>query len=73
MDKKVLSERDICTKYITPAIKKAGWDLNIQYEVEIDLGDPEELMIEYQEIVKQLETAQAALKQELMDALGDGK
>jgi len=24
--KKDLSERDICTKFITPAIKKAGWD-----------------------------------------------
>jgi len=26
MDKKRLSERDICTKFITPAIRKAGWD-----------------------------------------------
>ena len=26
MDKKSLSERDICTKYITPSIEKAGWD-----------------------------------------------
>ncbi|TPV34072.1 DEAD/DEAH box helicase [Paucihalobacter ruber] len=26
MNKKSLSERDICTKYITPAIEKAGWD-----------------------------------------------
>ena len=30
MDKKQLSERDICTKYITPAIKEAGWDINTQ-------------------------------------------
>lgn len=29
-DKKQLSERDICTKYITPAIKAAGWDINTQ-------------------------------------------
>ena len=27
MNKKELSERDICTKYITPAIKQAGWDI----------------------------------------------
>ena len=27
-DKKSLSERDICTKYITPAITAAGWDLH---------------------------------------------
>ena len=26
LNKKLLSERDICTKYITPAIEKAGWD-----------------------------------------------
>ena len=26
MDKKSLSERDICTKFITPAIESAGWD-----------------------------------------------
>ncbi len=25
MDRKLLSERDICTKFITPAIKAAGW------------------------------------------------
>jgi type I restriction enzyme, R subunit len=25
--KKFLSERDICTKFITPAIKQAGWDV----------------------------------------------
>jgi type I restriction enzyme, R subunit len=26
MDKHALSERDICTKFITPALRKAGWD-----------------------------------------------
>lgn len=26
-DKKSLSERGICAKYITPAITGAGWDL----------------------------------------------
>ncbi|MDP1677024.1 MAG: hypothetical protein Q8L88_09165 [Bacteroidota bacterium] len=30
MDKSTFSERDICTKFITPAIEKAGWDLNTQ-------------------------------------------
>jgi type I restriction enzyme R subunit len=28
--KKELSERDICTKYITPAIVGSGWDLQTQ-------------------------------------------
>jgi len=26
MDKPALSERDICTKIITPALRRAGWD-----------------------------------------------
>ncbi len=26
LDKKSLSERDICSKFITPAVRKAGWD-----------------------------------------------
>ncbi len=26
MEKKSLSERDVCTKFITPALRKAGWD-----------------------------------------------
>ncbi|GIU70427.1 MAG: DEAD/DEAH box helicase [Candidatus Woesearchaeota archaeon] len=34
MNKKELSERDICTKYITPAIKKAGWDIKEQIKEE---------------------------------------
>lgn len=30
-----LSERDICTKYITPAIKEAGWDIQTQVREEV--------------------------------------
>ncbi|MFO0682228.1 MAG: DEAD/DEAH box helicase family protein [Sandaracinus sp.] len=30
MDKRALSERDICTKFITPAIVGGGWDLHLQ-------------------------------------------
>lgn len=30
-----LSERDICTKYITPAIKEAGWDIQTQIREEV--------------------------------------
>jgi type I restriction enzyme, R subunit len=37
MDKKGLSERDICTKYITPALEKAGWDLLLQVREELSL------------------------------------
>lgn len=35
MNKKDLSERDICTKFITPAIVRAGWDLQHQIREEV--------------------------------------
>lgn len=35
MNKKDLSERDICTKFITPSIEKAGWDRKTQYLEEV--------------------------------------
>jgi type I restriction enzyme R subunit len=35
MDKRGLSERDICTKLITPALRKAGWDELLQIREEI--------------------------------------
>jgi hypothetical protein len=30
MDKRTLTERDICTKFILPAVKRAGWDEMVQ-------------------------------------------
>lgn len=39
MDKKSLSERDICTKFITPAIIKAGWDSQKQLLEEVSFTD----------------------------------
>ena len=35
MNKKSLSERDICTKFITPALRKAGWDVMSQIREEV--------------------------------------
>ncbi len=35
MDKRALSERDICTKFITPALKQAGWDEMSQIREEV--------------------------------------
>ncbi|OZA29349.1 MAG: restriction endonuclease [Hydrogenophilales bacterium 17-64-11] len=35
MTKKSLTERDICSKFITPAITKAGWDLHAQIREEV--------------------------------------
>ena len=34
-DKKSLSERDICTKFITPAIERAEWDIQTQIREEV--------------------------------------
>ncbi len=35
MSKKNLSERDICTQYITPALQQAGWDFATQVREEV--------------------------------------
>jgi hypothetical protein len=37
MNKKQLSERDICTKLITPALVQAGWDVKTQVREEFPL------------------------------------
>ncbi|HQR59005.1 MAG TPA: type I restriction enzyme HsdR N-terminal domain-containing protein, partial [Azonexus sp.] len=34
-DKKKLSERDICTQYINPALQRAGWDFATQVREEV--------------------------------------
>jgi len=35
VNKKALSERDICTKFITPALRQAGWDEMLQIREEV--------------------------------------
>jgi type I restriction enzyme, R subunit len=37
MNKADLSERDICTKFITPALREAGWDEMLQIREEYDI------------------------------------
>lgn len=39
MNKKTLSERDICTKFITPALEKSGWDKQLQILEEVSFTD----------------------------------
>lgn len=39
VNKKDLSERDICSKYITPALINAGWDLERQIREEVTFTD----------------------------------
>lgn len=38
-NKNQLSERDICTKFITPALEKAGWDKHVQLLEEVSFTD----------------------------------
>ncbi|MGN8160485.1 EcoAI/FtnUII family type I restriction enzme subunit R [Salinisphaera sp. RV14] len=35
MNKRDLTERDICTKFITPALRRVGWDLQTQIREEV--------------------------------------
>ena len=39
MNKKALSERDICTKFITPNIVAAGWNVDTQVREEVGFTD----------------------------------
>lgn len=39
MNKKDLTERDICSKFINPAIEKAGWNMNKQVREEVSFTD----------------------------------
>jgi type I restriction enzyme, R subunit len=39
MDKRSLTERDICTKFILPAVKRAGWDEMLQVREEHQITD----------------------------------
>jgi type I restriction enzyme R subunit len=39
MNKKALSERDICTKFITPSLVASGWDLDTQIREEVGCTD----------------------------------
>jgi type I restriction enzyme R subunit len=39
MNKKELSERDICTKFINPAIQNAGWNMRTQVREEVSFTD----------------------------------
>ena len=57
VDKKALSERDICTKYITPAIERAGWDRISQMREEVSFTDGR-IMHRGQQVVR--ETAKRA-------------
>lgn len=39
MIKSTMTERNICTKYITPAFVEAGWDIHKQIREEYQITD----------------------------------
>ncbi|HUW08055.1 MAG TPA: type I restriction endonuclease [Williamwhitmania sp.] len=39
MDKKSLTERDICSKFINPALEKSGWNMQVQVLEEVSFTD----------------------------------
>src|SRR5881397_833639 len=39
VDKRSLSERDICTKFITPSLVAAGWNIDTQVREEVGFTD----------------------------------
>jgi type I restriction enzyme M protein len=55
------------------AAQNYNLDCKNPHEVEIDIGDPAELMAEFLELSQQVKEIQNALKSELIQALGDGK
>ena len=50
IDKRNLSERDICTKFITPALRRAGWDEMLQIREEV----PDEPLRQYRNRPREL-------------------
>ncbi|MFV0346638.1 MAG: hypothetical protein ACK5IQ_10395 [Bacteroidales bacterium] len=64
-NKKTLSERDICTKFITPAIEKAGWNKQTQLLEDVlftDYGSPIEIIKQFGSKAKYLEAVREALE-----------
>jgi type I site-specific restriction endonuclease len=55
MDKASLSERDICTKYITPAILATGWS-RMRFREEVQLAERRMSSLEIDDFYRQLKT-----------------
>lgn len=55
------------------AARNYNLDIKNPHQVEVVHGNPAELMEEYEELTRQVQAAQDALKQELMAALGGGR
>lgn len=66
MDKKLLSERVICTKFITSALRYAGWDEIRTYAY--GQGDPEEPLARLEEAEREAAALRDQLKAILAEA-----
>lgn len=75
MNKKDLSERDICTQFITPGLTAAGWDLDAQIREEVGSAfDPFDLIchIAYeQKPLTRKERAEQVKKRDYFTRYGD--
>jgi len=67
MDKRDFSERDICTKLISPAIQAAGWAQRLFRGAEPH--DPDKLLAKYKTLLAQIAETRVALKIQLQEAL----
>lgn len=64
MNKKDLSERDICTQFIVPALKKAGWDLQRQVREEVSFTDGRIYVDSLMAVIDELEKQVAERKEQ---------
>ena len=69
MDKKSLSEQDICSKYILPNVLKSGWGLKYQIREQVSFTDGKISKSLFEEINKKSEVLE--MKEEDLKALID--
>ena len=58
MDKKALNEREICSKYISPPVERAGWNpmAQIREEVRFTKGQPGRRGLDWRDLMEVLWT-----------------
>ena len=72
MDKKKLTETDIITKFILPAVEQAGWDSMLQIRQEVKLRDGK-VIVRGQLGVRKIVKSVAVFKYEKFNDTGQSK